>query len=68
MIMRSGEVHACYIESDEVYERFNLRFSPELLKENLNSRLLPCRPRSFPISISICLSWKARSSFLMRCI
>lgn len=40
MIMRPGELHASSAEAGKTYERFNLRFSPELLKENLNSRLL----------------------------
>lgn len=42
MIMRAGELHTSQIEAEHEgkYERYNLRFSPELLKESLNSRLL----------------------------
>ena len=42
MIMRAGELHASRVtpEPGVSYERYNLRFSPELLKESLNSRLL----------------------------
>ena len=42
MIMRAGEMHASRAEPEPggAYERYNLRFSPELLKESLNSRLL----------------------------
>ena len=42
MIMRAGELHTSqvHVEHGGPYERYNLRFSPELLKESLNSRLL----------------------------
>jgi len=42
MIMRPGELHTSQVELNHggPYERYNLRFSPELLKESLNSRLL----------------------------
>lgn len=42
MIMRPGELHTSQAASEQTdpYERYNLRFSPELLKETLNSRLL----------------------------
>lgn len=42
MIMRPGELHTSQVEVEHggAYERFNIRFSPELLKESLNSRLL----------------------------
>lgn len=42
MVIRAGELHASQLEPDHEapYERYNLRFSPELLQETLNSRLL----------------------------
>ena len=42
MIMRPGELHTSQVEVEHggPYERYNLRFSSELLKETLNSRLL----------------------------
>ena len=40
LIMRPGEVHTSLVTSPRAYDRFNLRFSPELLKETLNGRLL----------------------------
>ena len=42
MIMRCGEMHTAQVALSQggCYERYNLRFSPELLKESLNSRLL----------------------------
>ena len=40
LIMRPGELHTSRPERSSPYERINLRFPPELLKENLNSRLL----------------------------
>jgi AraC-like DNA-binding protein len=42
MIMRAGELHASQLDANykAPYERYNLRFSPELLQETLNSRLL----------------------------
>lgn len=42
MIMRPGELHTSQVEIEHggPYERYNVRFSPELLKETLNNRLL----------------------------
>ena len=42
MIMRAGEMHTSKAQPEPggAYERYNIRFSPELLKESLNSRLL----------------------------
>lgn len=39
MLMRAGELHTSIIRQGP-YERYNLRFSPSLLKETLNDRLL----------------------------
>lgn len=40
MIMRPGEMHTSKPDCSQPYERINLRFPPELLKESLNARLL----------------------------
>ena len=42
MIMRAGELHTSQVEEviKGPYERYNLRFSPKLLRETLNTRLL----------------------------
>ena len=42
LIMRAGELHSSQLRPEHTgpYERYNLQFSPELLKESLNSRLL----------------------------
>lgn len=40
IITRPGELHCVHINTDNVYKRYNIRFSPELLKERLNSCLL----------------------------
>lgn len=42
MILRAGELHTAQVMQEHrgAYERYNLRFSPELLRESLNSRLL----------------------------
>ena len=42
MIMRPGELHTSRPEPgpEGLYERYNLRFSPELLTQSLNARLL----------------------------
>ena len=42
LVMRPGEMHTSQVEEKHQgpYERYNLRFSPELLQETLNSRLL----------------------------
>lgn len=50
LIMRSGEVHTSCVKDSSIYERYNLRVAPELLKENLNSRfLLPFTDRPLGI-------------------
>jgi len=40
LIMRTGEAHCALVDPAVPYERFTCMFSPELLKETLNSRLL----------------------------
>ena len=40
LVMRPGEIHSSKPDCSQPYDRINLRFTPDLLKETLNARLL----------------------------